>query len=52
MRVASRIAKRLKTYDLRKLVNIRKVAQSSSGSENLVNTSKKLLKKIEDKLLP
>ena len=51
IRVASRVTKRLKTQDLRKLGNIMKVsklykmiAQSSCQNENLVNTRKKLLK--------
>ena len=51
VRVASRVAERLKIQDFRKLGNIRKVsklyrfsAQSFSRNENFVNTNKNLLK--------
>ena len=51
MQVVSRVSKRLKTQDLRKLGNINKIsklhrnsAQPYSHRKNFVNTSKKLLK--------
>ena len=51
MRVASPAAEKLKTYDLRKLGNIRKLsklhrmrASPPCQNEHFVNTNKKLLK--------
>ena len=52
IRVASRVVERLKTYDLRKLGNIRKISElhrilpsaQFSRNENFVSTNKNLLK--------